>query len=92
MTSCPPLKAKVSVGIRSKTVVTIGAPSLPPKSVVGLSEKVTVRVDHGQNIPSQRSGKLLHIIIIINIIIKITNQHFPASLDEPNHSQQALLT
>ena len=88
MTSCPPLKAKVSVGIRSKAVVTIGAPSLPPKSVVCLSEKVTVRVDHGQNIPSQRSGKLLHIIIII----KITNQHFPASLGEPNHSQQALLT
>ena len=53
MTSCPPLKAKVSVSISSKAVVTIWAPSLSPKSVVGLSVEVTVRVDHRQNIPSE---------------------------------------
>ena len=59
MTSCPPVKAKISVGIRSEAVVTIRTPRLSPQSVVGLSIQITVRVHHRKNIPSQSERKVV---------------------------------
>ena len=47
------MKAEVSIGIRSKAVVTVGAPRLSPEPVVGLSIEITIRVDYRQDIPTQ---------------------------------------
>ena len=48
-----PVVTKVPVGVSSKAVVGVGAPGLPPQSVVRLGEEVAVRIHNRKDVPER---------------------------------------